>query len=87
MIHFHLYVIIIDRRKLCIEVPPKIKKLKAALSKAGFYSRSAKGSHTVWKHSAFPELRVALSGQDGTDAQQYQIEDVREALRKVGKDL
>lgn len=68
-------------------MPLKIKKLKAALSKAGFYSRSAKGSHTVWKHSLFPALRVTLSGKDGDDAQQYQIEDVRDALRKVGKDL
>jgi len=68
-------------------VPLKIKKLKAALSKAGFYSRSAKGSHTIWRHPAFPELRVALSGKDGSDAQLYQIDDVRDALRKVGKDL
>ncbi len=41
----------------------------------------------MWKHPAFPELRVALSGKDGSDAQQYQIDDVRDALRKVGKDL
>ncbi len=82
MILFRFYVIIVERT--CIIVPLKIKKLKAALSKAGFYSRSAKGSHTMWKHPAFPELRVALSGRD---AQQYQIDDVRDALRKVGKDL
>ncbi len=85
MILFRFYVIIVERT--CIIVPLKIKKLKAALSKAGFYSRSAKGSHTMWKHPAFPELRVALSGRDGSDAQQYQIDDVRDALRKVGKDL
>jgi len=68
-------------------MPPKIRQLKAALSKAGFYSRSAKGSHTVWRHPTFPKVRVTLSGKDGNDAQQYQIEDVQEALRKVGKDL
>ncbi|HCI78738.1 MAG TPA: type II toxin-antitoxin system HicA family toxin [Ktedonobacter sp.] len=68
-------------------MPLKIRKLKAALSKAGFYSRSAKGSHTVWRHPSSPAIRVALSGRDGDDAQQYQIEDVRDALRKVGKDL
>ena len=68
-------------------MPLKIKKLKAALSRADFYSRSAKGSHTVWRHSAYPEIRVTLSGKDGDDAQQYQIDDVRAALRKVGKDL
>ena len=61
--------------------------LKAALSRADFYSRSAKGSHTVWRHSVYPEIRVTLSGKDGDDAQQYQIDDVRAALRRVGKDL
>ena len=66
-------------------MPPKIRQLKAALSKAGFYSRSAKGSHTVWIHRIFPKIRVSLSGKDGNDAQQYQIEDVQEALRKVDK--
>lgn len=65
----------------------KIKKLKAALSKAGFYSRSAKGSHTVWRHPLYPAIRVTLSGKDGDDAQQYQIDDVQEALRKVSADL
>ena len=68
-------------------MPPKIRQLKAALSKAGFYSRSAKGSHTIWIHPTFPEIRVTLSGKDGNGAQCYQIEDVQEALRKVGKDL
>lgn len=74
-------------RSFYVKMPLKIKKLKAALSRAGFYSRSAKGSHTVWKHFANPAIRVALSGKDGDDAQQYQIDDVRDALRKVGVDL
>lgn len=68
-------------------MPVKIRNLKAALSKAGFYPRSAKGSHTLWKHPALPAVRVTLSGKDGDDAQHYQIDDVREALRKVGKEL
>jgi predicted RNA binding protein YcfA (HicA-like mRNA interferase family) len=81
----HIYQIICyNWRKV---VPPKIRQLKAALSRAGFYSRSAKGSHTVWRHPAFPALRVSLSGKDGEDAQKYQIEDVRDALRKVEKEL
>ena len=67
-------------------MPPKIRKLKAVLSKAGFYSRSAKGSHTKWSHPAFPGIFVALSGKDGNDAKKYQIEDVQDALRKVGKE-
>jgi predicted RNA binding protein YcfA (HicA-like mRNA interferase family) len=53
-------------------------KLKAALSKAGFYARSAKGSYTLWKHPALLAVRITLSGKDGDDAQQYQIDDVRE---------
>ncbi len=67
-------------------MPPKIRQLKSALSKAGFYPRSAKGSHTKWVHPQFPHAYVTLSGKDGNDARQYQIEDVQEALRKVGKD-
>ena len=66
-------------------MPVKIRKLKSVLSRAGFYARSSKGSHTVWRHSNFPAIRVTLSGKDGEDAQQYQINDVRDALRKVGK--
>jgi predicted RNA binding protein YcfA (HicA-like mRNA interferase family) len=68
-------------------MPLKIKKLKAALLRAGFYSRSAKGSHTIWRHPSDPSIRVTLSGSDGSDALQYQINDVRNALRKVGSDL
>jgi predicted RNA binding protein YcfA (HicA-like mRNA interferase family) len=66
-------------------MPVKIRKLKAAPSKAGFYARSAKGSHTKWIHPHFPGVYVILSGNDGNDAQQYQIEDTQDALRKVGK--
>lgn len=67
-------------------MPLKIKKLKAMLSKAGFYSRIAKGSHTKWFHSEFSNVFVNLSGKDGDDAKSYQVEDVRAALRKVGKE-
>lgn len=67
-------------------MPLKVRKLKAMLSRAGFYSRSAKGSHTKWVHPLFPSVFVTLSGKDGNDAKQYQIEEVRDALRKVGRD-
>jgi predicted RNA binding protein YcfA (HicA-like mRNA interferase family) len=60
--------------------------LKAIPSKAGFYSRSAKGSHTKWVLPQFPIVYITLSGKDGNDAKRYQIEDVQEALRKVGKE-
>lgn len=68
-------------------MPLKIKKLKSALSKAGFYSRSAKGSHTKWRHSDLPGFTVLLSGKDGDDAKPYQIDDVEDALRKLGREL
>lgn len=67
-------------------MPLKINKLKAMLSRAGFYSKTAKGSHTNGFHPQFPSVFVNLSGQDGSDAKQYQVEDVRGALRKVGKE-
>lgn len=66
-------------------MPPKIRQLKSALLRAGFQSRSAKGSHTKWIHPQFPGVYVTLSGKDGSDAKYYQIEDVQDALRKVGK--
>ena len=66
-------------------MPPKIRQLKTQLRKAGFYARSAKGSHTKWVHTQFAQVSVTLSGKDGNDAKQYQIEDIQDALRKVGK--
>jgi predicted RNA binding protein YcfA (HicA-like mRNA interferase family) len=68
-------------------MPLKIKKLKAALARAGFIQRPAKGSHTMWVHPALPESPITISGKDGDDAQKYQIKDVRDALKKVGEEL
>lgn len=68
-------------------MPLKIKKLKAALSKAGFVMRPGKGSHTVWKHQALPGVEITLAGHDGDDAKPYQIRDVRNALQKIGGEL
>ena len=52
------------------------------LKKAGFTSRSGKGSHTVWSH---PSLKYSLiiSGKDGKDAERYQERDVKNALRDL----
>lgn len=63
-------------------MPKKIRELKAMLRKAGFFVRSAKGSHTVWSHPALTD-KVALSGNDGDDAERYQEKDVRNILRKL----
>jgi predicted RNA binding protein YcfA (HicA-like mRNA interferase family) len=67
-------------------MPPKIRELKAALAKAGFVERSAKGSHTFWVHPDFTEFPVMLSGKNGDDAEKYQIKDVRNALKKQGEE-
>lgn len=64
-------------------MPPKIRELKSSLSKAGFNKRSGKGSHTVWKHSLLPEVEITLSGNDGDDADKYQIKQVRQALKHL----
>ena len=68
-------------------MPLKIKKLKAALAQAGFDMRPGKGSHTFWQHPSLPEVTITVSGKDGEDAQLYQIKDVRNALRRIGKKL
>src|SRR5947209_563260 len=65
------------------EMPPKVRQLKAALSKAGFLVRPAKGSHTMWIHPAFPGISVTVSGKDGDDAKPYQIRDVQNTLKRL----
>ena len=68
-------------------MPPKIRQLKATSSKAGFRWRSGKGSHTFGRIPAYRRGKKSLSGNDGEDAKPYQIKDVRNALRKLGKNL
>ena len=64
-------------------VPVKLRKLKAELRKAGFLERSAKGSHTRWVYQYDESIGVTLAGNDGDDADKYQLKQVRNALRKV----
>jgi predicted RNA binding protein YcfA (HicA-like mRNA interferase family) len=64
-------------------MPPKVRQLKSSLSKAGFYWRPGKGSYTVWKHSSLPGVEVTLSGNDGDDADKYQIKQVHQALKRL----
>lgn len=52
------------------------------LRRAGFFSRSGKGSHTVWEHALLSNS-VTISGGDGDDAQRYQELQVMKALRKL----
>lgn len=52
------------------------------LLKAGFTSRSGKGSHTNWYHPLLPG-KVTLSGKDGADAKAYQEKDVNNAIQII----
>ena len=65
-------------------MPPKVRQLKASLSKAGFSVRPGKGSHTVWEHPNLSGFKVTLAGHDGDDAQEYQIKQVQQALKHLG---
>ncbi len=63
-------------------MPPKIRELKARLSRAGFFLVRTRGSHTVWNHPSLPEP-VVVAGNDGKDAKPYQVRDVEGALRAL----
>lgn len=66
-------------------MPQKIRELRATLAKTGFIMRPSKGSHTFWYHPTFSDLTITISGQDGDDAQKYQIKDVRNILQRLGE--
>jgi len=64
-------------------MPPKIRKLKLELSKAGFFVRQGKGSHTRWYYQKNLSIVVTISGNDGDDAKDYQVLLVKEALNQA----
>lgn len=67
-------------------MPRKLWQLMADLRWAGFVElpRRGKGSHSVWKHPAYPEIpAVTLAGHPGDDAKPYQERGVRNALRQM----
>jgi predicted RNA binding protein YcfA (HicA-like mRNA interferase family) len=63
-------------------MPPKIRELKKRLRDAGFVERTGKGSHSNWIHPK-DSLLVTIAGNDGADAQKYQVKQVAEAIRRV----
>ncbi|WP_254565833.1 type II toxin-antitoxin system HicA family toxin [Oscillatoria sp. HE19RPO] len=67
-------------------MPKKIIELKRLLRKAGFSSRSGKGSHTKWYHTRLP-LPIILSGNNGDDAKPYQERDVNDALKIIEEEI
>ncbi|OGT72291.1 MAG: hypothetical protein A3H44_10640 [Gammaproteobacteria bacterium RIFCSPLOWO2_02_FULL_57_10] len=65
-------------------MPPKVRELIRDLERAGFYNRGGKGSHRNFRHPNLSEP-VTLSGQPGQDADRYQIQQVRNAIRESQK--
>lgn len=65
-------------------MPKKIRELKQMLQQAGFtlLPKRGKGSHSYWIHPLLPKP-VVLSGKDAGDAQPYQEQQVKAALRNV----
>ena len=65
-------------------MPKKIRELKTMLRKAGFAQipKRGKGSHSVWAHPLY-NGSITLSGKDGKDAQRYQEQDVKRAIREL----
>jgi predicted RNA binding protein YcfA (HicA-like mRNA interferase family) len=65
-----------------INMPKKIRDLKAMLHNMGFFQRPGKGSHTVWEHPILTN-KLTISGRDGDDAKPYQEKQVRDIIEKV----
>lgn len=65
-------------------MPKKVRELKSILKQAGFTYKSAKGSHSKWKH---PKLStsIIIAGKDGDDAKSYLEKEVNEALEELNK--
>jgi hypothetical protein len=61
-------------------MPRKVRELRADVRRAGLVWRPGKGSHGIWEHPRYPQVRVTISGNDGDDAKRYQEDEVREAL-------
>jgi predicted RNA binding protein YcfA (HicA-like mRNA interferase family) len=64
-------------------MPRKIRDLRRDLRRAGWELARQKGSHQQWKHPLVHDLRITVSGVDGKDAQEYQEEEVREAIARA----
>ena len=66
-----------------INLPKKIRELKAILKKAGFICLKdrGKGSHTVWEHPNVSNNVIFAS----KDAQRYQEKRVAEAIEEAKK--
>jgi len=66
-------------------MPRKVRQLRSDLQRAGFQlqPKRGKGSHTWWVHPKLSGFAVNVSGQDGDDAQPYQEDQVKKAVKKA----
>ena len=62
-------------------MPPKIRELISDLERAGFRNRGGRGRHRNYVHPN-TRRRVTLSGNLGSDADQYQVKDVQKAIEE-----
>jgi predicted RNA binding protein YcfA (HicA-like mRNA interferase family) len=65
-------------------MPKKIRELKQILQKAGFISRTGKGSHSNWFHSLY-QGRITIAGKDSSDAKEYLEKQILQAIQEVKK--
>lgn len=65
-------------------MPPKIRELIAELERNGFVNRGGKGNHRNFRHSYCSKI-VRLSGKIGEDAKDYQLKQVKVALKELKK--
>ena len=63
-------------------MPPKVRDLIEELKKWGFNDRGGKGSHRNYYHPLCSKI-VTMSGKLGSDAQRYQVKQVKEAIKEV----
>jgi predicted RNA binding protein YcfA (HicA-like mRNA interferase family) len=63
-------------------MPPRIPELKKRLRDAGFLERPGKDSHSNWTHP-ISKTRVTLSGNDGADARDYQLNEVKRKIKEA----
>jgi hypothetical protein len=65
-----------------VDVPRKLRELRADLRRNGARKFSQVGSHEKWKHPLVNDY-VMLAGADGDDAKPYQEKDVKRLISDI----
>lgn len=72
-----------DERDWPVEMPRKLRELRADLRRAGFTIARQRGSHQTWQHPLTKATSIVLSGADGADAKPYQEGTLAKALQQL----